>query len=226
MPPRGEDAAPVAPGEVGELLLVEAGGGERGKQLRQAGDVAELGRDRGAVEIGAEGDVARPDPVGDVAGVVGDQGQRGVGVVGEVRAQERRREDDPDEAVAGGDRVELGVGEVARGGADRVGARVAGDQRPGLELGDVPEAGLVQVAEVDEDAELGAGTDQRPAGVGQPRADVGRGGEGELDAGREGVGTAPDRAEAAQPGGVPVLERLEAGVDRLGALERENGDRR
>ena len=40
--------------------------------------------------------------------------------------------------------------------AERVGAGVAGDERPGVEPRDVPEARFVEVAEVDEDAELGA----------------------------------------------------------------------
>ena len=62
----------------------------------------------------------------------------------------------PDEPAGGADRVELGVGEVAAGRAQRVGARVRGDQRRQLEPRDVPEAGLVEVAEVDGDPQLGA----------------------------------------------------------------------
>ena len=108
------------------LLLVEAGVPQGGDELRHAGCVAELGRDRRPVEVGAEGDVRGADPVGDVAGVLGDQGDRRVGVVGEVGTQERRREDDPDQPAAGADRVELGVGEVARAGADRVRAGAQG----------------------------------------------------------------------------------------------------
>ena len=122
--------------------LAEADVAEGVEQLRQAGDVAERGGDRGAVEVGAEGDVLGADPVGDVAGVLGDQGERGVGVVGEVGAEEGGGEDDPDQAAAGADRVELGVGQVARGGADGVGAGVAGDQRPRLRAGRRPRSRL------------------------------------------------------------------------------------
>ena len=53
----------------------------------------------------------------------------------------------------------------------------------------------------------------------------GEDGEGERHAVAEGVGAAPDRAERAQPGGVPELQRLEIGVDRLGALEVQDRDR-
>ena len=41
----------------------------------------------------------------------------------------------------------------------------------------------------------------------------------------EGVGTAPHQAERAQPGRVPGVERLEAGIDRLSALEVQDSGR-
>ena len=64
-----------------------------------------------------------------------------------------------------------------------------------------------------------------PASV-SPGPMSGRGGHDELDAGGEVVGAAPDRAERAQAHRVPGGQRFEAGVDRLGALEVEDGDRR
>ena len=54
-------------------------GGELFEQARHAGDVAELVRHLGAVEVRAEGDVLDADPFGDVAGVANDQVERRAG---------------------------------------------------------------------------------------------------------------------------------------------------
>src|SRR5829696_1331664 len=73
-PPGGEYAAPVVPADRRQLLVVETRFAQGGEELWQSGHVAQLGRDRGAVEVGAEGDVLDADPVRHVAGVLGDQG--------------------------------------------------------------------------------------------------------------------------------------------------------
>ena len=124
----------------------------------------------------------------------------------------------PTSPPGGGDRVELRVGEIARRRAQGVDAGVRGDQRRAVQPRDVPEAGLVEVAEVDRDAELRAAAHEPPPGGGEARAGVGRGGEHERDAVGERVRPAPHRPQRAQARGVPELERLERGVDRLGAL--------
>ncbi len=125
-PPGRQHAAPVPPGDRLELGVREPGRAERVEHAGIPRDVAERGRDRGAVEVRAERHVLDPDPVGDVAGVLGDQRQR------RVRRRRRSRRagtgsantiptSPPDVA----DRVELAVGQVARGGAQRVGGGVA-----------------------------------------------------------------------------------------------------
>jgi hypothetical protein len=154
--------------------------------------------------------------------VLGDPRERRVGVVPAVGAQRADVEVDADEAAALRDRVELVVQQVAAVRAEGVDAGVAGDQRPGVELGDVPEAGGVEMAEVDRDAELTAAAHQPLAGLGEPRPGVGRRRELERDAVRERVRAAPDEPERAQAGRVPDLERIEVGVDRLRALEVEH----
>ncbi len=106
------------------------------------------------------------DSLGDVSGMAGDQLDRRVGLVGEVLAQKLDREHDPDDAVAGGNRIELRVGEIARRGSERMDPGMRGDERPGLGPRDIPEAGLVEVAEVDQDSQFGAAPDQRMAGRG------------------------------------------------------------
>ena len=163
-----------------------------------------------------------PAAVGHVARVLGDPLDRRVGVVAAVGAQRAGVEVDADQAAARRDRVELVVGQVARRRAERVDARVRGDQRPVELARDVPEPGGVEVAEVDGDAELGAAPHELDAGVREARAGVGRGRVAERHAVPERVGAAPDRAERAQPGRVPDLERVEVGVDRLGALHVED----
>ena len=95
-----------------------------------AGDVAQRGRHRRAVEVRAEADRADPGHLGDVRGVGDDQGQRRVRVLGAVGAEEADVEVDADEAAALADRAQLVVGQVARRGAERVRAGVRGDQRP------------------------------------------------------------------------------------------------
>src|SRR6201999_2990968 len=121
VPPGGQDAAPVVPGDRLDLVGREAHLGQGVEELGEAGDAFERGGERGAVEVGAEADVLDADPVGDVAGVLGDRRQRRVGIVGEVLADEGGRVDDPDQAVGRADRVELRVGQVAGGGGDGVG---------------------------------------------------------------------------------------------------------
>ena len=54
---------------------------------------------------------------------------------------------------------------------------------------------------------------------GEPGARVGARGEDERHAMTEDVGAAPHRPQRTQPGGIPMVERLELGVDRLGALD-------
>lgn len=75
----------------------------------------------GAVEVRPERDVLDSDPVGHVPGVRRNQLGRSVLHFGEVLAQERSREQDLDEATGIPDRVELRIGQVPRGGAQRVG---------------------------------------------------------------------------------------------------------
>ena len=102
---------------------------------------------------------------------------------------------------------------------------MARDERPGCERRDVPESPLGEVAQVDEDPQLRAPLHEALPGGGEAGPGIGRGGEHERHAGGEVVRPAPDRAEHAEPRGVPGVERLEIRVDRLGALEAEHRDR-
>ena len=93
-------------------------------------------------------------PLGQIVGVAVHLVERGLRDDAAVLAQHRRPEADADDAAARRHRVELLVRQVARGRAEGVGVRVGGDERRAREAGDVPEAALVQVREVDEQAEL------------------------------------------------------------------------
>ena len=104
-------------------------------------------------------------------------------------------------------------------GHERMGTRVGDDERLLGDRGDVPESALVEVGEVDEDPELVAGPHERAAGSGEPGADVRRGGRGERHAVAERVRPAPRDPERAQPARVQRGQVLEAGLDRLGALD-------
>jgi hypothetical protein len=115
-----------------------------------------------------------PDAVGDVAGVLGDQLDRRVCVVCKVPSQERRREDNPYEPAAVTNRVELRVRQVAGGATECMRARVARHKRSRFYSGDVPEAGFVEMAQVDEHPKLGAGRDECDSALRQAGADIGR----------------------------------------------------
>ena len=204
----------------------EAGRAEGVEQPRQPGRVAELGGHRRAVEVAAERDRVDPGHLGDVRGVGDDQLLRRVRVVGAVGAEEAGVEVDADEAAALADRAQLVVGEVARRGAQRVGAGVGGDERRAavLERVDVPEPAAVQVGDVDEDPQLVAGRDERRPALERPGPSSGLPGEPERHAGGEVVRAAPGQPERAHPRGVEQLELLEPRADRLGALEVQDGD--
>ena len=129
----------------------------------------------------------------------------------------------PDHAARLADGAELPVGQVARVRADRMGVGVGGNQRCVGKLRHIAESLLVEMRKVDLDLQPVAGLDQFLAGIGQPVAGIGRGGEAERHAVAEGVRPAPDDAERAQAGGVKHLQHGEIGVDRLGALDMEHG---
>ena len=204
--------APVPPGDLLDLGDGEPGRAQRRQDRRQAAHVAELARHHRAVEVRAERDRADARHGGHVRGVLGDRRERRVVVVGAVGAQEADVEVDPDQAAARADRAQLIVGQVARGGAECVRAGVRGDERRAAQLGDLPEPARVEMREVDEDPQLGAGADQRPPGVREPRPLIGRSRERERHAGGERVRPAPDQPERAHARGVQDLELVEPGA--------------
>src|ERR1700761_7376130 len=93
-PPGVEDPAPVVPGDGFEVGVAEAGVAQSIQELGQTGDVVELVGDPGAVEVRAERHVAHPDALGDIRGVLRDDGEGSVGVVLEVGANELAAVDD------------------------------------------------------------------------------------------------------------------------------------
>ncbi len=116
------------------------------------------------------------------------------------------------------DHGKLTVGQVAGAWRHRMGVGMGGDERRVADRGDVVEALFVQVRQVDHDLELVALADQRLAGIGQAGAGVGVAGIAERHAVAEDGRAAPDRAERAQAGGVPDVQRVKIGADRLGAF--------
>ena len=122
------------------------------------------------------------------------------GVAREVVPQEGRAEVEPHEPAALGEDRDLVVHEVARGRRERVDVGVGGDEGRPRDGRDVAQPGRVEVAHVDQDAQLVAGAHERAARVGEARAVLG-GAAAERDAGREGVGVVPRQAQRSQPGG-------------------------
>ena len=167
-----------------------------------------------------------PHAIDEVVDVTDDLVEPGVlEIVHSVLTQERDGEVDADDAARVPDRVELRVRQVPGRRAQRVRVRVRRDDRAVGDLGHVPEPALVQVRDVDEDAELVARTHQRAAGVGQAGAGVRRRGKPERDAFGERVRARPDDADRAQPARIPVLQVRQVFGDRLSAFDvHDRGD--
>ena len=149
---QARDADPEQPDAAGGVEVLEQGDGEPADGDRGVGGGAERGRaaDRGEVVEadldgdGAAGQAARPQPLGDVAGLPGQQGrhQPAVGEVGVVGALDADRLG----LALGHDRpVVAGVGQLVEGVA--VGAAEHPDQlvlADRLEVGDGVDAGAPQ----------------------------------------------------------------------------------
>jgi hypothetical protein len=135
-----------------------------------------------------------------------------------VRVQVEGREVEPHHAAALADHVKLPVGQVARAVAKRVGVGMRGDERRHRDAGHVVEALLVQVRQVDQDAEFVAEADKVAALPGEAGPRIGRAGKGHRHAVAEDRGPAPDRAERPQAHVVEKVERVEVRADGLGAL--------
>src|SRR5215213_9604414 len=126
-----------------------------------------------------------------------------------------------DDALSVADRVELTLGEIAGGGADGMDIGVRCDQRCVRDGRDVPEAGFIEMGQVDHDAEPVALAHQRFAEIGQSRTGVRRGRELKGNAIAEPVRAGPGDTERAEPGLKVDLKRVEFWVNRLRALEME-----
>ncbi len=218
-----QQAQPVPVRDLFQQLLVVAVGAEGVEQAGQAGGVGDGGGNQGAVEIGAEADAGLAERLDQRVEVADHQLDLGVGAHLPVGAEKASGEVEPDHAVAVADRLELFGREVARARGQGVDVGMGGDQRGGGELGDVPEAALGDVREVDEDALGVTGGDQALAGLGEAGAEIGRVREAERHAVAEDVGAAPDRADRAQARGIEHVEEVELLVDGLGAFDVEHG---
>src|SRR5207244_8287558 len=108
---------------------------------------------RGAVEVGAEGDVVDPRLLGDVVDVPDDVGDRRLRVEAAVGPEHRDAERDADDAAGRGDRAQLLVRQVPRGRADGVRVRVGRDDRSAGSAKDAAETARVEVRDVERDAE-------------------------------------------------------------------------
>ena len=169
-PGAAQEVEPVVVAEAGDQAVAVAGLAHGADERLQAGGVAELARDQRAVEVGAERDAALAEPRDQVVEVARAAWQRRVGDPAAVARAGRR----PRSSARRGRRwrrsLELGVGQVARGRAQRVGVRVGGDQRRPADRRHVGEAGGVEVREIDEDPQPVAGAHQLLAGRREPRA--------------------------------------------------------
>ena len=219
-----EHAEPVAVRDLRDVLIAEPRAQEL-DETRQPRRTPELVRQRRALEVGAERHVLDADPRRDVVDMADDGLDRRGRVGGAVGAQEAHAEVDADDAAGLADRVELIVRQVARRGAQGVRVRVRRDERRKRERRDVPEPRLVQMREVDEDAEAVAGVHELPPRVCEPGPRIRRRGELERHTLGECVRPRPDEADRAHAALVPALEIGEIGGEWVGAFEvHDRGD--
>ena len=137
------------------------------------------------------------------------------GVLGLV--EEAGEEVDTDHAAAGGDVLELSVGEVAMMVAQRPGAGVGGDHGPGGELEYVTHACSTQMGDVEEDAEaFHLGQSGHPSARQTSTRRV--------LATAVGQSSAPEVGQRGDPDPEPVhrLEQLDVGVDARTTLQRQH----
>ena len=202
-PGGGEHPAPVAGGDLVDLVALEARGLEGGEDARVGARVGTLGGHRRAVEVRPERDVVDAAAVGHVAGVLGDPRQRRVGVVAAVRAQRADVEVDPDEPAARRDRVELVVREVAASTCTaraRPSARRSAGRRASRTSQNPASLRWLRSTAMPSSAQRSH--ERAPASV-RPGPVSGERRELERHAVRERVGAAPDDADRAQAGRVP-----------------------
>src|SRR3954470_11821774 len=99
LPRRGEHPAPVAVRDPLQLGVAVAVLTERLDQVRQTACGLDGRRHPRPVPVGAERDVVDADELGHVSDVLGDPGERRVGVTAAVGPDHRELEVDPDQAA-------------------------------------------------------------------------------------------------------------------------------
>ncbi len=186
--------------DLGEILGPEAVVGQALHEKRQTGRVLYLRRDGGAVEVGTQSDMLDADALGDIGNMADEKIKAGVRVLHAIVAQEQHAEIDADQSARVADRVDLPVGQVAAVRAKRMHVGMRSDKRRLGKRGDIPEALLVHMREIDHDPQLVAGAYEVLARLGQAGPDIGRGRETERHAVSEDVGPAPDGAEGPKAG--------------------------
>src|SRR5439155_598623 len=130
-PDLAQHAQPVAERDLPQRLVVVTARAQRLEHTWQAGDVADLVRDGGPVEVGAERDVVDAYLLGDVVDVADDVCDRCPRVEAAVGPEHRDAEGDADDTAGRCDCAQLRVGQVPRRGAHRVRVRVRRDDGPG-----------------------------------------------------------------------------------------------
>src|SRR5829696_1642533 len=128
-------------------------------------------------------------------GMAHDNFKRRVGKHTPVRPQKAGSEVDTDEAAALANRRELAIRKIAGMRADCVRVRMACDKWRVGERHHIPEACLVDVRKIDEDLQVVAGLDERPAFLSQAGTRIRRTGKSERDAMTEHVWAAPNDAK-------------------------------
>ena len=100
------------------------------------------------------------DSICDVGDMFYDPGERSIGIVPTVGPSIARFEVDTDQPTGPADGIDLGIGQIARGGTDGMNIGMAHHEGSLRDLRDIPESRFIEMCKIDEDSQSIALSDQ------------------------------------------------------------------
>jgi len=176
--------------------------------------VRKVTRHRRTIEVRAEGNVVYSDEFGDVIDMRDHVAEAHILRSLGSRAEKADMEIDAEEATLRSQRTDLLVGQVPWYRTQSPTIGMTGHDWLRGALDDVPESGIVQVRDVDQDTELVARSYQCPAEIGQPSSAIVGADSFGID-----VRATPGQPQRTQTEPIAQAQHSELGIDRLRSLE-------
>ena len=167
-----EDPDPVLSADLPHGCIIVSPDLQEIHEGREAADVAQVTRNRRAIEIGTKADPIKPNSVDEVIDMTYEFVELGVWILATVRPDEHRTEIHAHEAVRVPDRIELAISQIARMRRQSMNIGMACYERSVREGGYIPETLLVEVRQIDENAQCIARPDQLSSLICQTGPDI------------------------------------------------------